>query len=114
MKPQKLELITLDGENWITEAYIVDDLALHLSKTEPKRWVVTHVPTQMGFTKVVPPELLKSRIKMVKWMGIVQKHLLKDWMAMKKFSRADVLNNPERTEGIRARIREHCLNTKKV
>lgn len=110
--PKKFEIRYLDGSTRVFEACIIGDLALHESRVNPRQWVVTHVPTQMSFKSVVPPPVLKSKTKTLAWMKKVQADLQKDWLAMRKFKREDVMQNPDATKAIRGRIREHCLSIK--
>lgn len=112
MKSQKLEIRYLDGSTKEFEAFVVGDLALHESRVDPKRWTVTHVPTHMSFKSVVPPLVLKNKSKALAWMKKAQVNLEKDWLAMRKFTREDVMQNPDATKTIRGRIREHCLSIK--
>jgi hypothetical protein len=72
----------------------------------------------MSFNKVVPPELTANlgqklqRTQLLVWMKKVQEGLLKDWLAMRKFTAQDVKDHPEHTVKVRERIRKHCLERK--
>lgn len=114
MTVKTIEIRYLDGTTRTVDAFVIGDLALHASRVNPKLWVVTHVPTHMSFKSVVPPSVLKSKAKTLAWMKKVQTNprTEKDWLAMRKFTREDVMQNPDATKTIRGRIREHCLSIK--
>lgn len=96
-----------NGKIWEVEAEVVGDLALHQDRKDKKRWSITHIPTLLHMKDVMPQ--INNKAKLLKWMTDVQQGQLKDWLAMKKFTHADVMTDPEHTAGVRARIKAHCL-----
>lgn len=110
LKKTKVKLTFSAGEEEL-DAYIIGDLALHASRMDKKKWTVTHVPTSMSFKSVVPSAILEDKDHALLWMDKVQGELKKDWLAMRKFSRDDIIKSPEHTRGIRERIRNHCMTT---
>lgn len=97
-----------NGEmDWEVEAEIVGDLAVHEAKFDPKKFTVTHVPTLLGMSSVVPEKLSKNRAKLMAWAEEVQLGLKKDWLAMRKYDHAKATAGSE-TEKLRERIRNHC------
>lgn len=116
----KLTIPLLNGETWTVDAQIVGDLALHKARRPlPKGsiWSVTHVPTLLTFIGAIPLSIQKAtKPTILAWMKKVQAEpsLAKDWLAMRKFDREQVMKEPEFTHAVRSRIREYCLKTEEV
>jgi hypothetical protein len=110
LKKAKIKLVFNAGEEEV-QAFIIGDLALHPSRMDKKKWTMTHVPTSMSFKSVVPAAIIEDKDRALLWMKKVQEEFKKDWMAMRKFKRDDIIKSPEHTRGIRERIRNHCMTT---
>lgn len=109
-----LEIPLAEGKFWsVKDAEVIGDLAIHEQRPgKGYKFTITHLPTSLSFTSIIPAEYGDSKSKLKKWAAAIQLNLQKDWLAMRKFEHDDVLQNPERTKAVRGRIREMALNTK--
>lgn len=112
-----LTIPLLNGETWTVDAQIVGELALHRARKAPANWSVTNVPTLLTFVGAMPVKIQKANKPIIlAWMKKVQAEpsLAKDWLAMRKFDREQVMKEPEFTHAVRSRIREYCLKMEGV
>lgn len=117
MSKQTLPIPLLNGETWTVEAEVIGNLALHKARKDPANWSMTHVPTLLTFVGAMPAVVQEfTKPKLLKWMKLVQAEptLSKDWKAMAKLDRDQVMKDPEYSAGVRGRIRAFCLKQETV
>jgi hypothetical protein len=60
--------------------------------------------------QVIPEHLTKDKKRLLDWAKRVQDGLKKDWLAMSKLNREEVMATPKFSHDLRGRIRAHCLS----
>jgi hypothetical protein len=103
-----LTIPLLNGKTWKVDVTVVGDLAIHRSHKEEGLWSVTHIPTLLTLNAVVPNEARTEKKKLMAWATLVQEGVKKDWLALRKVTAEEIKKDPDRTKGVRDRIRKHC------